>query len=356
MKRYTVSVLLIVAVWAGFSVCDTSVAQSTPNFSQNIQRIISKFDSDEYRNIHGFLVWKNGEIIGERYRDPWNSNRPHSLQSVTKSITSLLIGIAIKEGHIPDIEQAVLDFFPGYHSIQNLDARKRALTLEDLLTMRSGMEWVEPPYQGSPLARMNARRDDWVGFVLDTPMREMPGQTYLYNSGGVILLGGVIRNTAGMAVQEFASRYLFEPLGIASAEWWFSDRTGLPHTGGGLSMAASDMLKIGRLVLQCGQWEKQRILNCGYVKRLFENHQTEPISEVGGYSRGYSLLWHLFPVDPDSGIDDSPGHFLAAWGAEGQWIMVFPGYNMIAVFTGGTQNFNEEIQPLRIVYEELLQR
>lgn len=279
---------------------------------RNVDRIISKIDSEEYTNIHGFLVWKDEEIIGEHYWDSWNGDRPHMLQSATKSITALLIGIAIEEGFIREETQPVLSFFTEYIAIRQVDDHKRTLTLEDLMTMRAGMEWMEYPYHESHLARMNSERNEWTRFVLNRPMKESPGQTYAYNSGGVILLAGIIRESAGMSVQQFANQYLFEPLGITTAEWWFTDNTGLPHTGGGMRMSARDMLKIGMLVLRCGEWQGTQILECEFVNKLFRNYLSEPVTQIAGYPRGYSLLWHVFPLEPGGRMDDPSGNFIAA--------------------------------------------
>lgn len=332
----------------------TAAAQSAEDYVLRTEHIISKIDNGEYANVHGILIWKDGQILGEKYWESWNRDRPHMLQSATKSITSLLIGIAIHEGYIRDERQRVLGFFPQYENIRHVDEHKRALTLEDLMTMRTGMDWVEYPYQESHLAQMNSEQNEWPRFVLDMPMKEAPGRNYAYNSGGTILLAGVIQEAANMSVQEFADRHLFGPLGIESAEWWFADRQGVPHTGGGLRMAAKDMLKIGRLVLNCGEWNGKQVLSCDFVDKFYRNYLTEPMTSVSGYTRGYSLLWHVFPLNPEVDVMDSHQNFVAAWGAHGQWIMVFPSHNMVAVFLAGTQNFTEETQFIPMVYEDLL--
>lgn len=328
-------------------------SQSVVDFSRNTERIISKIDSRQYTNIHGFLVWKDGQIIGEEYWEGWNRDRPHMLQSGTKSITGLLTGIAIRKGHIQNETQLVLSFFTDYE-IRNINDHKRIISLEDLMTMRAGMDWVEYPYNESHLAQMNRERNEWTQFVLDRPMKEEPGLNYAYNSGATILLAGILREAIDMSVQEFSQRYLFEPLDITTAEWWFTDNTNLPHTGGGLRMSAGDMLKIGQLILQCGVWEGNQILDCDFIRKLNRNYLSESLPEIAGYSRGYSLMWHVFPLDPETDMENPAGNFIAAWGAHGQWIFVIPQYNMVVVFIGGTQNFEEEVQTVRIVYEELL--
>lgn len=347
-------VILLISFGVLISGAVDGVAQPSPDFSRNADHIISKIDAGEYTNIHGFQVWKDGSIIGEKYWEGWNSDRPHMLQSATKSIAGLLVGIAVKEELIQNEIEPVLSFFSDSKDIRHINDHKKALTLEDLMTMRAGMGWVEYPYNESHLAQMNRERNEWTQFVLDQPMKEEPGLNYAYNSGASILLAGILRKAAEMSVQDFSRKYLFEPLGITSAEWWFTDNTNLPHTGGGLRMSAGDMLKIGRLVLNCGEWEDRQILDCDFVQKFYRNYLSEPLPEIAGYSRGYSLLWHVFPVDPETDMENPAGNFIAAWGAHGQWIFVIPQYNMVVVFIGGTQNFEEEVQTVRIVYEELL--
>ena len=350
MKKCSFTVFLSVLLIILFARGDGIRAQATAR----VERILSSIESGKYKNIDGILVWKDGNIIGEKYAGSWDRDQPHMLQSVTKSITSLLVGAALQEGFLPDLKQPVFNFFPDYHDIQNMDDFKRALTIRDLMAMQTGMDWDEHPYGGSPLARMNALRDDWIRFVLDHPMKQSPGKSFEYNSGGVILLGGIIQHAAGMKVQEFARRYLFRPLGITTAEWRFEDHQGLPHTGGGLYMAMKDMLKIGRLVLQCGKWEGRQILPCDYVRELYHNRQSGDIPDVAGHLRGYSLLWHVFPLKPIDDIDDPAQNFIAAWGARGQWLFVVPQQKLIVIFTGSTQNYREETAPVAMMYELLL--
>jgi len=330
-----------------------SMAQKTTDIERNSEAIISKIDDGEYKNIDGFIVWQNDKLITENYWESWDRDKPHNLQSVTKSITSLLIGIAIQQEYIKNIDQKIIPFFPNY-KIPSNDSLKNKITIENLLAMQAGMDWNEHPYSGSQLDGMNSTKNDWISFVLDIPMKNSPGESYNYNSGGTILLAGILEKASGNSVQEFADDYLFNPLDIKSAKWWFKDNRGLPHTGGGLSMAAKDMLKIGRLILQCGKWNDIQILSCGYINRLFVNHQEKPIPKVSEFRRGYSLLWHVFPLNHKNKSNHFQNNFIAAWGAEGQWIIVVPQHNLVTVFIASTDNYQQEVKPIEIVYQYLL--
>jgi CubicO group peptidase (beta-lactamase class C family) len=151
----------------------------------------------------------------------------------------LLVGIALAQGKIHSVDDRVLDFFPEYEPLKHLDERKTALTVRDLLTMRTGLDWSEDDYNISPLKELNECGCDWLRLVLNWRMREAPGSRFEYNSGGVILLGGIIRNVSGGPVDSFAEQYLFGPLGIKGARWFQGLPEGLPHMGGGLNLRAT---------------------------------------------------------------------------------------------------------------------
>jgi len=145
----------------------------------------------DYGRVASVLVARNGRLVLEEYFNGWPPEQAHTMQSVTKSVVSLLTGIAVSSGRM-SIDDPVARFFPSYDPIANFDDRKAALTVRNLLTMRTGLDWSEDPYAGSPLQRLNDCRCDWIRFVLDWRMREQPGTRWEYVSGGVILLGAAI--------------------------------------------------------------------------------------------------------------------------------------------------------------------
>ena len=151
----------------------------------------------DYGRITSVLVARRGRLVFEEYFNGWSREQPHTMQSVTKSVVSLLAGLAAGQGRL-SVNDSVTQFFPGYEPIANPDDRKSAMTVRDLLTMRTGLDWVENPYPGSPLQRLNDCRCDWLRFVLDWRMREQPGTRWEYVSAGTILLGGIIAAATGM--------------------------------------------------------------------------------------------------------------------------------------------------------------
>jgi CubicO group peptidase (beta-lactamase class C family) len=288
--------------------------------AQSILDLVARVGRGEYGSVSSLLLVRHGQLIVEEYFG-WSASRAHTVQSVTKSITSLLAGMAIDRGRLSIADRAV-DFFPGYQPIANLDERKRAVTVRDLLTMRTGLDWSEGSYAGSPLQQLNDCRCDWLRFVLDWPMREMPGTRWEYVSGGVILLGGIVGVASGQRIDLLAAEQLFAPLGIENA-WWYSGLpNGLPHSGGGLNLRPRDMAKLGQLVLDGGRWRGTQIVSEAWIRESTQPRLAN-VRSFGAYAADYGYLWWTLP----RGI-------ITASGAQGQWIFVVPGMDVVVVVTG----------------------
>lgn len=300
----------------------------------------------EFPNLHSLLVVRHGRIVLEQYYDGWAADRLHMLQSVTKSFTSALIGIAIAQGAIKGVEEAVLDFFPDKSDIRHLDDRKRAMTLEHLLTMRSGTDYHERGGD-SPHSRLNRLPTGWDRFYLDRPMIAQPGTRFQYDSGGVILLSSLLEARTGLHADAFAERYLFEPLGIERAEWFRNDE-GHPHTGGGLDLLPRDMAKFGLLYLRRGRWGERQVVPAEWVRRS-TMRQVERRS--GAHGVGYGYLWWIEEPDPEgTGSLD----IYVAKGFRGQYIFVVPEHDMVVVVTGGTRDYADQRRPVDFLYSHIL--
>lgn len=243
----------------------------------------------------------------------------HSLQSVTKSVTSALVGIAIGRGEIAGTTAPLLSFF-GDYDLSRVDARLRAATLDDLLTMRTGIEWHEGdrPLDDTNTTIQLERSDDWIRFTLDQPMDAAPGEKWVYNSGGSHLMSGVIRAATGRHVDVFAREHLFGPLGIDDFHWKKTPR-GYPDTEGGLYLEAADLAKIGYLYLRDGLWEGRRILPDGWVAASTTRH----VESTGSGPWGYGYQWWL--------TDRAGVAVWAARGFGGQFLVVVPEHDVIGV-------------------------
>jgi len=328
----------------------TASPQSQQLNRKILKRLIKRIRKNSISGIDSLLIARNGYLVTEEYFNGWGPNDLHTLQSDSKSVTSLLVGIALQQGKISSIDKPVLSFFPEYRRIRNLDERKSAMTLRDLLTMRTGLDWSEDPYQGSPLFQLNNCQCDWLKFVLDWQMRETPGTRFEYNSGGVILLAGVIRNATSIPTDTFAQRYLFDPLGITQVRWYYGEPDNLPHTGGGLNLRPRDMARIGYLLLRNGRWENQQIVSADWVRQSTSRVVKFPRT-FASHPVDYGYLWWLLSLDGEAGTDDRDDDIYTAAGAQGQWIFVIPKYDMVIVSTGSTSVFD---QAVGFLYSDIL--
>jgi CubicO group peptidase (beta-lactamase class C family) len=248
------------------------------------------------------------------------------MQSVSKTVTSITIGIAISRKEFPaDLDAPILTYFDE-HKIANLDERKRRITLRNLLTMTAGLEWNEDVAYNDPKnsADIMESKQDWVEYVINQPMVAEPGKVWVYSSGVTQLLSHIFKKTTGKNVDEYAAQYLFQPLGIAYH--WKHSPTGLPDTEGGLYISTSSLAKIGYLFLKDGKWEGKQIVPSEWVKASVASAMSV---EDEGRHWGYGFQWWLEPWGK------SPKKF--AWSARGfggQELRVVPEYNLIVVLTG----------------------
>jgi CubicO group peptidase (beta-lactamase class C family) len=269
--------------------------------------------------IHSMVIVRNGRVVLDASFFPYRSKDLHDLASVTKSVTSTLIGIATAKQQLAGVQQPVLPLF-HLHSVANDDPRKERLTIENLLTMTSGIacEWMPDE---TTLEDMQ-HSADWVQFMLDRPMVAEPGSTFAYCSPGMHLLSGVISRATGSSALAFARRELFQPLGIRDAEWP-ADSHGISHGWGDLHLHPRDMAKLGLLWLNEGRWEGRQIVPASWMGAASKVHSWGTGWAAGsGYGYGF---W----VDPDQ----TPPTF-AATGRGGQRIRVIPDKNLVVVLVG----------------------
>ncbi|MFC1975769.1 serine hydrolase domain-containing protein [Chloroflexota bacterium] len=274
-----------------------------------LQQMLDAID-EQNLNIDSVVVVHNGYIVTEKYYSPYKQDSRHDMYSITKSVVSALIGIAIQAGYINSVDDLVLDFFPE-RTFENDDALKRSITLEHLLTMSSGLEWDWDEMVSTW---------DWVQYVLDQPMYTEPGTEFYFSSGNAHVLSAIIQEASGLDTRDFAQLYLFDPLGISDMKWK-TDLDGIPKGGWGLAMKPRDMAKLGYLYLNQGRWDGRQIIPAEWIKASTERHirVPEPLEPWDLYM-GY--LWWLH--------EDGP---YAAHGMKGQFIYVIPESDLVVVFT-----------------------
>ncbi|HEY5672029.1 MAG TPA: serine hydrolase [Anaerolineales bacterium] len=264
--------------------------------------------------IDSVSIIRNGYLVADVSVYPFRPNTKHVIHSCTKSIVSILIGIAIEQGYIEGVQQPILSFFPG-KTVANLDARKEAMTLEHVLSMATGLNCRDSYlYRWQGLNQMR-ESDDWVQFMLDLPMVDDPGTRFEYCNGASYLLSAIIKETTGVSALEFAQEHLFGPLGISDVVWPYSPQE-VNIGWGEIRMLPLDMAKIGILYLNGGRWEGKHIVSTTWVEESTREHISATLED------GYGYQWW---------VDDS-GIFMAL-GYAGQFIFVIPDKEMVVVFT-----------------------
>ena len=317
--------------------------------------------SGRYGYIDAFLIARHGKLVFERYYEhdypsiyrqeaatpgalvvndpsgPYNYFNPwwhpyyrhttlHSMQSVTKSVVSALVGIAISRGGFPDLDTPVLQFFDEA-DVDNVDQRKRDMTVRDLLTMSDGLLWNENlPYNdpANSFAVM-AKAHNWVEYTFDLPMGAEPGTVFNYNSGATLILGHIFRLATGIDIEEYAVEHLFAPLGIDDYYW---DRTpyGLTDTQEGLYVSARGLAKIAQLFLQKGRWQNQQVIPASWVEESTAPHY--PTGKAGDEAYGY--LWWSQPYT----FEETTLRAYFGKGFGGQRPIFLPELDTVIVLTG----------------------
>jgi CubicO group peptidase (beta-lactamase class C family) len=311
----------------------------------------SKFHSNgaaKFKNIHSILIVKDGMLVFEEYFYSYYLGRLHDLASCTKSITSLLAGIALDLGYLKGVDQKVLPFFPEYLPLEVDHDLKVDLTIEDLLTMRTGFacdDW-DPRSPTYHLYDYPFSEPDVIKTTLNFPQQDSHGTHYSYCSASTVLLGALLERATGMTVAKFAKQYLFDPLGLGTAIWHtLPDK--IIDTAGSLQIHPREMARLGLMMLQNGNWQGQQLISPDWIAQSIQQHVALDFNQTWG--KGYGYLWWLSDVE----IAGQTVHSFAASGAGGQVIAVYPDQNMVVVLTGGNY-LNDEGQPFQIMERWIL--
>jgi CubicO group peptidase (beta-lactamase class C family) len=286
-------------------------------------------------NVHSVLVVRDGRLVFEHYRggadQKWGmplgqvAHGPdvkHDVRSISKSIVSVLVGIALDRKLITSIDEPVFDFFPEYASLRT--AAKDRILIRHLLTMSSGIAWDEKRAYTDPQnseIRMIYAPDPYR-FVLEQPMAAQPGKLWNYSGGSTALLGAILQKVTGKPLADFARVSLFEPMSITDFEW-VKMPNGEIAAASGLRLRSRDMAKVGQLLLSRGEWQGKRIVSAKWLEEsLKPRFQPEPRFRYGyqwwiGSSQSRKIDWY------------------EAHGLGNQRIIVLPSSNAVVVFTTG---------------------
>lgn len=340
-------------VWPGESwATSTPEAEGIP--SGAIDSLVADLASGEYGLVDAFLLIRNGKIVADhRFENNYDSigalydttnhhynyDHPdwhpylkgtdlHTMQSVTKSVMSAALGIAIDEGLIAGVQVPVYSFFGDYAPFTT-DARKDATTLEDFLTMRSGIEWnTAGGYSDSEHSTIQLEAsDEWIRFILEHPTDTLPGEVFEYNDGVSVLIGKIIREATGQRMDEWARSRIFEPIGIDEFHWKITP-DGEADTEGGLYLTTHDLARFGYLFLRGGRWNGRQIISEEWVEASTSPVVPDVAPNNDRQDSGYGYQWWV----PDQ--EDGRATVFAGNGYGGQFVLIVPELDIVAVFNG----------------------
>lgn len=291
--------------------------------SKKLQRVLERISTKDYA-IDSLSIVVNGHLVVDECFFPFRMDEFHSIQSCTKSILSLLIGILIDKGWVRSVDTPISEFFPEGYFYK--DPIKRAITLRHLLTLTSGLRDLHGQNREVQEIQHSA---DWVDFVLNLPVATQPGSHFEYRHGGTHLLSAVIQKVSGMNALEFARQYLFDPLGLGEVHWE-TDPQGVCAGFTHISMRPGDFVRIGALIANQGRWDDRQVVSDSWLQASFSD-----VQDTGGLD-GYGYLWWV-----------SRGGYVFSKGRRGQYLFISR-ENRLAVAITADLSLNNEGVPRRL--------
>ncbi|HEY5758123.1 MAG TPA: serine hydrolase [Steroidobacter sp.] len=309
------------------------------------QELAAEIEAGQHVGVESFVMQVDGEVVARSVASTLNQRAP-DLRSATKSVTALLIGIAIDKGAIPSVQSKVMDLLPARRSSFEKDPRKAAMTLEDLLTMRSGLDCNDWDPKSPGQEDKMYRQEDWVAFWSEQKMRTDPGKEFSYCTGNVVALGEILAAAVSMSADAFALKYLFVPIEARRAEWKYYDGKRGVDTGGHLRLDPDDFLKIGQVVLARGMYKQTRIVSEAWIDAM-----TQERTPIPGMGQRYGYLWWLdHTKDPKL----PQTRLLWAQGNGGSFLIVMPELKSVIAITATRFNKPDMLEPMFWLRDRLL--
>lgn len=302
-------------VWSPVKAADSGIDAPA------LESIYSDMAQEPNHDLTGIVVVRNGYLVSERYFNGDSADSLHDIRSATKSLTSLLMGIAIQKGLVHSVDDSISLYLPGLPK----DGKEK-ITIRDLLNMRSGLDADDEDPVSPGNENTLDQSSDWIRTVYSVPMKRDPGTQYLYCSINAFLAGAIVENVSHMPLDQFAKTNLFEPLRIQKYSWRHVpiDRT----TGqGNLSITTRDEAAIGQLMLDDGVVNGRRILTHDWVAKSLASQVA--ISDSDPYADFYGYMWYT-KAEP---VGDHKVEVHFASGNGGNKIYIVPSLDMVVAIT-----------------------
>ncbi len=293
-----------------------------------LDRINIDIKNSKYGKISSLLILQGNRIVYEKYYGFTQSTTLNPISSVTKSITSLAVGICIDMGYIPSVDERIEEYFPEFQNLFQKDSSKRLITLRHLLNQTSGLQWdewsIHYSYAGNPLMELSQSPINWFEQVLELPMECAPGTKFNYNSGLSEVVKEIICRATGKNFKDFVRDHIFNPLGIFNFYWDTYPLNGEPAWGG-INLTTRDMARIGGLILNRGVWANQRVVSERWIEKSFQPSVETPKNSFG---LNWWIKWlpHGMPI-----------HFAAGYGD--QYLYIIPDLKLVLAMNG--RNFTD---------------
>ncbi len=311
-----VTLSFVIGLWTVLA-SDPATGSSRELRPSSYEKRLSSYDDDEYGDLHAVVVRKDGDVVAERYFGEGSRARQVDVRSAGKSVTSLMVGIALDRGAIASLDDPVFTYWP-----ESEGSAVGAVRLNELLTMRSGLnadgnDPESPGYEDYLDASENT-----LAFALSVPRLEEPGTQYRYNSVTAFVAGVVVARATGQRLGEFAKANLFEPLGFQSWEWQ-EDQSGVTKGQGNLFLTARDFAAIGQMVLDGGVFNDRQVVSSEWIKASLG--PKVDISEYEPNAIGYGYYWFYQTYE----VKDRTVEVWFASGNGGNKIYVVPAFDMV---------------------------
>jgi CubicO group peptidase (beta-lactamase class C family) len=315
-------------------------------------------------NIHNILIFRNNKLVFEEYFQGYALNyssenlqgnwmqytveTDHFIASITKSVTSVITGVAINQGYITDLNKKIIDYFPEYADI--LTGEKANITVKNVLTMQCGLEFDESTYlyndSRSDTYQM-LHSEDPIGFVLSKPLISSPGTEFYYNTGTPNILAAIIEKETGQTFFDYANINFFDAMNIKGGSWTMM-QNGLPMASGGLHLRARELSKIGLMFLNGGKWLGKQFVSTDWIS----SSTFEQVSTGNTFfpNTHYGYQWWItnYTVNGKS----SKCYFGAGWGD--QYLFVIPDLELVVEFNSGNYASNAKVSPFYLLENYIL--
>ncbi len=286
---------------------------------------ISKF---KQRDFIGLVVIKDNKIVLENYYNTFWRNHIHDIRSAGKSITALLLGVAIKDGLVKNLEQDVYSFFPK-EKYPSIHEDYKRVKLIHLLNMVSGLDADSDNAKTPGNAGKWISKDEWVNYLLSIPLSSEPGNKWVYADINAVLIGAIIEERSGMSLRDYAKQKVFDPLEIKEF-YWYTNAANQTGAAGNLYISTLDFAKLGLLIANKGKFGNEQLADYDYINRLLNEHSTA-IGDYNPLADGYGMLWYR--TKRKFGVREID--YLWASGNGGNHLVVVPEENMVIAMTSG---------------------